>query len=146
MRMRFPDLRTLPSSTVATLSCSPIVRRSTFFPLYEKAEVRAGTCTPGSCASALMISSETPSEKYSFDGSPLMLANGSTATDRWLTSTIGRVADDVRLSANLSIVGKRSVASRAIAVQIATSTARGTLGCLAVTFGGGFVKRWTRID
>ena len=75
-----------------------------------------------------------------------MLANGSTATDRRSASIGARAVSDVRLSANLSIVGKRSVASRAIALQIETSTARGTPGCFAVTFGGGLVKRWTRID
>ena len=44
-------------------------------------EVREATCKPGTLASALMISSVIPSLKYSFSGSALMLASGSTTID-----------------------------------------------------------------
>ena len=48
-------------------------------PLNAKDDVRDATCMPGTFASALMISSVIPSLKYSFSGSALMLASGSTA-------------------------------------------------------------------
>jgi DUF1009 family protein len=38
-----PDLRTLPSNTVRTLSCSPMTRRSTCFPLKANEDVLAAT-------------------------------------------------------------------------------------------------------
>ena len=79
MRIRFPTLRTLPSSTEVTPSFSPISRTSACLPLKAKEEVREATCTPGTLASALMISSVIPSLKYSFSGSALMLVSGRTA-------------------------------------------------------------------
>ena len=42
MRTRFPALRTLPSSSVATLSFWPITRRSSVLPLNWNDDVRAG--------------------------------------------------------------------------------------------------------
>ena len=63
IRSRFPALRTLPSSTVATLSCSPISRMSWFFPLNANADVRDATCSASTLVSALMISSAMPSQK-----------------------------------------------------------------------------------
>ena len=62
-----------------TPSFSPICRTSTSLPLKANDEVREATCMPGTLASALMISSVMPSLKYSFSGSALMLASGSTA-------------------------------------------------------------------
>src|SRR5262249_4679683 len=115
-------------------------------PLNENADVRAATCSPGSCASALMISSEMPSEKYSFSASPLMLANGNTAIDLALGRGGGAADCRERLSTNFDIVGNRSAGERAIAVETADSTLRGTSGRLALTFGGACVNRWTRID
>ena len=46
MRTRLPDLRTLPSSTVATLSFCATVGMSTSLPLKENAEVRDATRKP----------------------------------------------------------------------------------------------------
>ena len=43
--------------------------------------MRATTRTPSTLASALMISSVTPSEKYSFSCPPLRFAKGSTAME-----------------------------------------------------------------
>src|SRR5205814_7089426 len=81
MRTRAPDLRTLPSSRFATSSFCPIERRSSFFPLSENEEVRPITRRPSTWASALRISSEMPSEKYSCSLSELRFTNGSTAID-----------------------------------------------------------------
>src|SRR2546422_5876608 len=58
---------------------------SRLFPLKAKADVRDATSNAWILLSALMISSATPSVKYSFSGSALMLTNGSTAMDlAWL--------------------------------------------------------------
>ena len=81
MRTRLPDLRTLPSSTVATLSLAPTSAMSIPFSRNRKDDERAATWRPSNCVSALMISSVMPSLKYSLSGSALMLANGSTAID-----------------------------------------------------------------
>src|SRR6266849_2271199 len=81
MRRSFPSRRTLPSSTVATASSSPIFRTLSFFPLKANAEVRETTRTPSTLASALITSSVMPSEKYSSSFSRLMLTKGSTATE-----------------------------------------------------------------
>jgi len=66
---------------VATRSASAILATSCVFPLKKKEEVRAGTRRPGTWARAFRISSERPSEKYSFSGSPLMLTKGRTAME-----------------------------------------------------------------
>ena len=52
-RMRLPALRTLPSRMFATPNVSAIRRMSVFCPLNAKAEVRAITLKPGTCASAV---------------------------------------------------------------------------------------------
>jgi hypothetical protein len=80
-RSLLPDLRTLPSSTLATSSVFAMVATSTSFPLNEKDDVRAMTRSWGICASRLSSSSERPSEKYSCSLSELMLTSGSTAID-----------------------------------------------------------------
>src|SRR6266566_8265581 len=54
---------------------------SSVFPLKTNEEVRAGTCSPFIWLNAVHKSSVTPSLKYSFSLSGLMLTNGSTATD-----------------------------------------------------------------
>src|SRR5438477_12708163 len=54
---------------------------SSFFPLKAKQDVRPGTRSPGTLASALISSSVIPSLKYSSCLSALMLTNGSTAMD-----------------------------------------------------------------
>ena len=81
MRSRSPALRTLPSSTVATLSLCPTSRRSTSLPLKENADVRAATLRALIRDSAFSSSSAMPSEKYSCSGSLLMLTKGSTAIE-----------------------------------------------------------------
>jgi hypothetical protein len=53
----------------------------TAFPLKVKDELRAMTKSCESFDSAVMMSSEMPSAKYSCSGSPLMLTNGRTAID-----------------------------------------------------------------
>jgi hypothetical protein len=82
MRTVSACLRTPPSSSVATLSRRPISRTSSCLPLNANDELRAVTRSPGTRASWLRISSASPSEKYSLDGSSLRLANGSTAIER----------------------------------------------------------------
>src|SRR5688500_9808401 len=89
MRRWSPDLRTLPSSTVATLSASPTSRRSACLPLNENAEVRAATLSALKRASALISSSAIPSEKNSCSGSLLRLTNGSTAIELCVPTTAG---------------------------------------------------------
>ena len=59
----------------------PTSRKSTFLPLKVNDELRAITMSCESFDSAVMMSSEMPSAKYSCSGSPLMLANGRTAID-----------------------------------------------------------------
>ena len=81
MRTRLPDRRTLPSSTDATLSVFAIVGMSTSLPLNENADVRDATRRPRILASTFSSSSDSPSAKYSFSSSRLMLTNGSTAID-----------------------------------------------------------------
>src|SRR5271166_4244135 len=49
--------------------------------LVRKARIRAMTKSQRMRESAVMISSAMPSAKYSCSGSPLILANGSTAID-----------------------------------------------------------------
>ena len=63
MRRRFPDLRTLPSSTVATPNSLPICRMSISRPRNRNADVRDATWSPGSRVSALISSSASPSLK-----------------------------------------------------------------------------------
>src|ERR1700757_4731739 len=81
MRSLLPALLTLPSSTVATFSCWPMLRMSSVFPLNTKDEVRAGTRNPLTWESAVHKSSVIPSLRYSFSLSELMFTKGSTATD-----------------------------------------------------------------
>ena len=81
MRIRLPALRTLPSSTVATLSARPTAAIVVRLPLNENAEVRAATRNPRIFASTLSSSSARPSEKYSSSSSRPRFTNGSTATD-----------------------------------------------------------------
>ena len=57
------DLRTLPSSTLATFSALAIVATSTSLPLNENDEVRAITRNCGICANWFNNSSDRPSEK-----------------------------------------------------------------------------------
>ena len=59
-----------------------MLRTSCCRPLNANADVRETTRRPGTLASALISSSVMPSAKYSFSGSGLRLANGSTAIDR----------------------------------------------------------------
>src|SRR2546421_10551472 len=54
---------------------------SSVLPLKAKQDVRPGTRSPGTLASALISSSVIPSLKYSSFLSALMFTNGSTATD-----------------------------------------------------------------
>ena len=61
----------------------------TFLPLKVNAELRAMTKSCGSFDSAVMMSSEMPSAKYSCSASPLMLANGRTAIDGLSGKTAG---------------------------------------------------------
>ena len=74
MRTCSPCLRTLPSSRFATPSRSPIVRLSSFVFLKRNDDVRPMILRSGMRASTEISSSDRPSEKYSFDGSPLVLA------------------------------------------------------------------------
>src|SRR3982751_1933251 len=94
MRTRSPDCRTLPSSRWRTRSTRPIESTGTLRFLNEKADVRAATCSPCTCARRLSSSSVTPSDRYSFVGSPLMLTKGSTAIvgDSAESAGRGRVA------------------------------------------------------
>ncbi len=80
-RRRRPDLRTLPSRTVATLRARAISRTSSRRSRKANDEVRDATRSASSLDSELMISSAMPSAKYWFSGSALRLAKGSTATE-----------------------------------------------------------------
>ena len=84
-----PIFRTLPSSTVETLSLRPISPITSCFPLNANDDVREATRSDCTLVSALMISSAMPSAKYSLSASALMLAKGNTATD-FAAETVGR--------------------------------------------------------
>src|SRR6266404_5988336 len=81
MRSRLPDFLTLPSSTLLTCRARPILSTLAFLALNENEDVRAATFKFSIFASALSSSSASPSQKYSFSGSALMFANGSTAIE-----------------------------------------------------------------
>ena len=81
IRTRLPDLRTLPSRIVATLSFCAIVGMSTFAPLKLNAEVRDTTRKPRIFDSTLSNSSARPSAKYSLAASSLVLTKGRTAIE-----------------------------------------------------------------
>jgi hypothetical protein len=81
MRMVCAERRTLPSSIAPTFSLRAIVPMSLSWPLNEKADVRAATCSSLISASELSSSSVSPSEKYSCSLSPLKFTNGSTAIE-----------------------------------------------------------------
>src|SRR5260370_21633229 len=81
MRSRLPDFLTLPSSTLLTCRARPISSTLAFLALNENDEVRAATFKFSIFASALSSSWVRASQKYSFSGSVLMLANGSTAIE-----------------------------------------------------------------
>ena len=76
-----PDRRTLPSRTDATFSLCATVAMSGCSPWNENDDVRAATCSPSMRESESSNSSVSPSEKYSWLGSPLMFTNGSTAME-----------------------------------------------------------------
>jgi len=152
IRTRFPTLRTLPSSTELTPSFSPISRMSTSFPLKVKEEVREATWMPGTLASALMISSVMPSLKYSFSGSALRLASGSTAmalrageAGGVRTATVPCPDEPMpfswrRASTNAPAVAKRSTGVLASARDSTSSTASGTSRVIR-TLGTGETNR-----
>ena len=79
---------------------------STDLPLNENDDVRAATWRPSICVSALMISSEIPSLKYSFSGSGLMLAKGSTAIDGGSAAGLRDTCSSAALTS--TIAGNRS--------------------------------------
>ncbi len=81
IRSRSPARRTPPSSANATLSCAPISRSGTFFPLKAKADVREITRSPPILASVPMSWSVSPSLRYSSSWSPDRLVSGSTTSD-----------------------------------------------------------------
>ena len=101
MRTRLPSRCTLPSSTCATRSRRATSLTGRLWPLNAKAELRAGTSTPGSWPTALRISSLIPSLKYSLAVSRLRLVNGSTATDSAASVADGPAAPAARRCATM---------------------------------------------
>ena len=81
MRIFWPARRTLPSSSERTFSVRAMVPMSTLRSLKANEQVRAVTCSYITWESALINSSVTPSEKYSWALSPLIFTNGSTAIE-----------------------------------------------------------------
>ena len=115
-----PDFRTLPSRMCATLSFSPITRRSSFRPLNWNDEVRPITRSSGSFASRLSNSSDRPSAKYSWSLPALMSANGSTAMDlaaAWTGASAGGAPGAASVAAGMGAVRgmNRSTATTTIA-------------------------------
>ena len=80
-RTRLPALRTLPSTTYWTPNSRATAGTRTGLPLWTKAELREITSRSRKRDSSVMMSSVRPSAKNSCSGSPLMLANGSTAIE-----------------------------------------------------------------
>src|SRR3989442_890334 len=139
MRSRDPAFRTLPSSTVATLSWRPSIRTSCSLRLRANVVVRDATRSPSTRASAVISSSVIPSLKYSFSGSALRFTNGSTAIDflagapggaaggcpagsGWLP---GGGAPPASASGNCAAGGKRAAGGRARAPRGARPAASG---------------------
>src|SRR5438132_3236958 len=118
MRTRLPDFLTLPSSTLLTCSARPISSTLTFLPLNENEDVRAATFKLSIFASALSSSSARPSQKYSFSGSALIFANGSTAIEGVtrsrpvVNSSLGREAGRFIVADSDSEAATSSVPSR----------------------------------
>ena len=81
MRTRLPARRTLPSSSVAAPSCSPISRRLRSRFLNCITDVREITLIERTFDRCAITSSVIPSAKNSLSGSALRLRNGRTATD-----------------------------------------------------------------
>src|SRR3954468_22084991 len=81
MRTRLAALRTLPSRTYRTPNSRPTCFTSTVRPLYVKLELRAITNSQRIRDNAEMMSSTTPSVKYSCSASPLRFTNGKAAMD-----------------------------------------------------------------
>ncbi len=115
------------------------------------AEVRDATWSDCTFISALMISSAIPSVKYSFSGSALMLANGSTAID--VRAATAGVASGVALGgvttrgdpsacATRSADWNRSPGSLARLLVTTCSSSAETYAPLARTDGTGSVKRF----
>src|SRR5580658_6162944 len=124
MRTVWPERRTLPSRTAPTLSLWAIVPRSMSFPWKEKADVRAATCSPLISAKELRTSSVSPSEKYSCSLSPLMLMNGSTATERGGGLKEATPAATVGDDAGCFRIQALSMARNATAAKINAASAR----------------------
>src|SRR3984885_9220381 len=129
MRMCGPVRRTLPSSPAPTFRARAISAMVAGLSWNEKAEVRAATRRAVMRLSALMSSSEMPSEKYFWAGSLLRLVKARMATE-WG----GGVKGGWR--------GQRMVAAAAgvrARVQAARARRRGGGGWGV----GGAVSRWT---
>src|SRR5438034_571690 len=144
MRTRSPARLTLPSSTAATSSWAAISRRlcSRFFSgITDVLEI---TLRARIFESWAMTSSVIPLAKYSFSGSGLRLAKGSTAMER---GRRGTAAGWVSASANAAAVPNRSAGSAASAFRSACSTPAGTVArsrrtpgtCVRVVEGRGGV-------
>ena len=86
MRTCSPDLRTLPSSTVPTLSARPDRLQVDCLALERERRGARRDLSVLMRARARISSSAIPSEKYSCSGSLLMLTNGSTAIERCVSS------------------------------------------------------------
>src|SRR6202000_1139435 len=81
MRTLLPARRTLPSRSAPTLSLCAMSATESFLPLKENEALRAATRMPFKREKESRISSDSPSEKYSCEASPLKLANGMTARE-----------------------------------------------------------------
>ena len=90
--MRSPCLRTLPSSTCETRNRSATTATSTSLPLNAKQDVREGTRSSATRASASSNSSARPSAKYSWSCPGLISTNGRTARDRCSRASRGFLA------------------------------------------------------
>src|SRR5262245_21697482 len=126
---------------------------SWFFPLNANDDVREATRSARILVRALMISSATPSVKYSFSGSALIFTNGNTAIDFVLAvATLdvvipGGVLEPGAFSAceNWAAVGKRTAASFASACTTTGSSHSGRSPREPRSGGGGSVKHCAMI-
>ena len=112
-------------------------------PLNENVDARAATLSPGTCVSAVMMSSVMPSLKYSLSGSALMFANGSTATDAsGLEGETAGVSSDRNASTSTAPVACRSPGVFSSSRDTARLIANGTDARRSVTGGGVYTKRF----
>ena len=123
----------MPRSSVATPSSEAISRSLFSVSRYSSAEVRDATFSPPSFVSCVTISACTPSSSGTTEVSPLMLSNGSTATER--SSTPDAVPKPARLASSHATTDATSVSPSPSATRRRVGRSAG-IGAVGATGDG----------